>query len=172
MQKIRSESKFLQKKLHDNSRNIQLKAFKTARFPEIESLLFDFVPISRAAKLPICGATLRERTLQIRDKLLRKDLPENEHIRLQKCSASARWANAFAQRHALRSVRLDGEGGSVSVSVENVMADISHLRQNVCDFNEEFVFNMDNTGLYFKLFPKRHKSLTTSIRKFQEVLRT
>ena len=153
VQKIRSESTFLQKKLQDNSRNIQLKAFKTAKFPEVESLLFDFVHICRAAKLPICGATRRQRALQLRDKLLRKDLTENEHSRLQTFSASARSVNPFAQRHALQSVRFYGEGGSVSV--ENVIADISHLRQNVCDLNEEFVSNMDEAGLFFKLFPKK-----------------
>ena len=52
----------------------------------------------------------------------------------------------------MRSIRLHGEAGSVPVNV--VSSGIARLHGQLQDYDANCIFNMDETGLLFKLFPK------------------
>lgn len=103
----------------------------------------------RGAKVPISSSTVHHRALQLRDILLKTDPADDFVAKLKSFSASSNWISAFVKRHALLSVRLLGKAGSVSV--KDVPAGISTLREQLVECNEEFFFQ---TGLFFKLFPK------------------
>ena len=57
------------------------------------------------------------------------------------------------KRHALRSVTLHGEAGQVQASA--VAKDIGILRSHLSDYDAEHIYNIDETGLFFKLLPRR-----------------
>ena len=79
-------------------------------------------------------------------------MKETLRKRLSAFGASGSWPPNFVSRHALRSIHLHGEESSVGVS--EVAADIDTPRYRLLQFRPEFIFNMDETGLFFKLFPK------------------
>ena len=139
--------------MREGTPNAQFKALKAPKFPDIDEALYEFVQIARGAKLPLSGSVLRCRALQIRDILLKKDHTHAQINRLKSFSASPAWVTSITRKHSLRSVRLHGKGGSASV--RDVSTGICRLREHLADFDEEFIFNMDETGLFFKLFQKK-----------------
>ena len=161
VQKASAESGRVLLALEEQSFNTGYKAIKAPRFPEIDRLLYEFVQGARAAKLPISMSTLQHRALHIRDELMTKNRNEDTVAFLQTFSASSNWVTAFVQRHALRSVRLHGEGGSVSV--QNVSMGISTLREDLLQYNETFVFNMDEKGLFTSSSRRRPTSCRRKI---------
>jgi len=63
------------------------------------------------------------------------------------------WVQRWTQRHNLTSVVLHGAGGSVNLEeAEEWMATIQGLLQ---DFEPENIFNMDETGLFYRWLPNR-----------------
>lgn len=163
VQKIQSEADKIFRAIEKLACNTEYKSIKACKFPVIDKSVYEFVQIARAAKLPLSSSTIRQRALQIRDVLLEKENSAEDVARLEGFSASSNWVTGFVRRHALRSVRLHGEAGSVSVG--DVSAGIATLREELLHYNEEFVFNMDETGLCFKLFPKKTYVLPTEDKK-------
>lgn len=67
--------------------------------------------------------------------------------------ASAAWATKVARQNGWRSRALHGEAGGVD---KDAIADeISDLRKVVAEYDPENVYNMDETGLFFKCLPNR-----------------
>ncbi|KAH9086319.1 hypothetical protein LEN26_020242 [Aphanomyces euteiches] len=68
-------------------------------------------------------------------------------------SVSLSWVSRFKTRHGIRSYRLHGEVGTVDV------ADLNKQRQELQTLIEQYepqnVFNMDETGLFFRMLPSR-----------------
>lgn len=67
--------------------------------------------------------------------------------------ASRGWLVKFIKRHAVRSVSLHGKGDSVSVPA--VAAGMVEIQKSLQDLDAECIFNVDETGLFFKHLPKR-----------------
>ena len=68
------------------------------------------------------------------------------------------------KRHALRSVALHGEAGKVQAG--EVSEDIGILRSHLCDFDADCIYNIDETGLFYKLTPRRMYVSIWEDRKF------
>ncbi|PXF44777.1 Tigger transposable element-derived protein 6 [Gracilariopsis chorda] len=133
--------------------NSEYKTIKDVKFPEIDRHFFAFVQGARAAKLPISSSSLHHRAVHILDRLPNTDQDETLLEKMKFFSASPSWVTGIAKRHALRSVRLHGEG--CSVSVKDVSLDICKLCKKLLDYKYAWIFNMGETGLFFRLFPKR-----------------
>lgn len=108
--------------------------------------------IARGAKLTLSGSVLSCRTLQIRGILLNKDHAPPDIHRLQSFSAPPRWVTSFTRKHALRSVRIHGEGGRVSG--RDVSDGICRLRDQLAHFDEKYIFDMDETGMVLSFSQK------------------
>lgn len=113
----------------------------------------NFVQFCRQARKPVTLATLSFRALRIRDILLQRATDERARADLLKFCASKNWCLAFTRRHALRSQSLHGEAGSASAA--SVANDISELRTKLSEYPMVRIYNMDETGLFFKLLPSR-----------------
>ena len=133
------------------------------QFPEIEDRLFRFVHIARSAKLPLSIATLQAKAHNIRDNLVNVVKDEQKRKKISSFQASRNWVLGCTKRHSIQSVRLHGEAGSVPVNV--VSFGIARLRGQLQDYDANCIFNMDETGLFFKLFPKRTYVLPGENRK-------
>lgn len=77
---------------------------------------------------------------------------------LEKFSASSRWLQGFFKRFNLKSVCLSGEAASVSEA--EVLASREQVKSVLASFllkglKQEDIFNMDETGLCFRLAPRR-----------------
>ena len=111
--------------------------------------------------MPLTVLVLKHEALRISDKLLKTAYAEDTRKRLSNFAASNSWVQAFISRKGLRSVRLHDEGASFDIG--KVAREISKLRRTPSDFEEEFIFNMNGTGL-FKLFAKRSYVLPSEVR--------
>ena len=132
---------------------LQHKTLRFVKYPDIEVRLYNFVQVARAARLPFTRLTLTARALSIKEKLLGSATDEKLRKRRSAFGASSTWLTNFVSRHALPSTHLHEDASSVRVS--EVAADIDTQRYRLLQFRPEFIFNMDETGLFFQLFPKR-----------------
>ena len=66
--------------------------------------------------------------------------------------ASKSWLHRFLKRYVLRHVNLHGEAGDVNR--EAVAEKAAEIHEQLKEFDVEFIFNMDETGLFFHCFPR------------------
>ena len=76
-----------------------------------------------------------------------------EQAALERFTASRVWVQNCVKRHALRSVALHGEAGQVQAG--EVSKDIGILRSHLCDYDADCIYNIDETGLFYKPLPRR-----------------
>ena len=67
--------------------------------------------------------------------------------------ASESWAGRFARDSGWRSQALHGE--AEEVDIEGLEPEIQKLRDLIVEYDLDNVYNMDETGLFFKLMPNR-----------------
>ena len=144
-------------------RSLQMKSLLKPKFPQIDALLYEWLQVVRSAKLPISGHTLSAKALNIRDRILQNTHDARSCVLLESFRATPAWVTGFVRRTGLRSVTLHGKAGAVKVS--EVAGGIAELRAALGSFKPEFIFNMDETGLFFKLFPKRSYIMTGENKK-------
>ena len=68
-------------------------------------------------------------------------------------TASESWARKFAGENGWKSKVLHGTAGSVDIDA--IDDDIAILRRKIAQYQPKDVYNMDETGLYFKCLPSR-----------------
>ena len=85
------------------------------------------------------------------------------YVLLERFRASPAWVTGFVRTTGLRSVTLHGKAAAVKLS--EVAGGIAELRAALGSFKPDFIFNMDETGLFFKLFPKRSYIMTAEHNK-------
>lgn len=151
--KLRKNGDDIIRRAELGTNSLSSKSSKSALYPSIETKLYEFVTFCRASKLPVTCATLQQKAVMIRDALLQNCSDQIEAEKLSSFTASKGWAVAFVNRHALRSVSLSGEGGSASAL--EVATDMTKLREALTKYDAKCIFNVDETGLFFKLLPRR-----------------
>jgi hypothetical protein len=78
-------------------------------------------------------------------------LTQNEVDVLTAFKVSKSWASKFAQKSGLCLITLHGESGSVDI--EAVQFQIVQLQELIKMYHIDHVYNMDETGLFFKVLP-------------------
>lgn len=73
--------------------------------------------------------------------------------RVEDFKAGERWARNFVKRNSIDSVRLHGEAGSVNK--EAIKEAMEELRALCAKYPARLIFNVDETGLQWKLMPRR-----------------
>lgn len=153
VRRIKKNEHQLRKTVSNAAISSAVKTVRTAQFAKIDRHLMQFVQFCRQARKPVTLATLSYRALRIRDKLLLSESDARVKRELEKFCASKNWCLAFTKRHALRSQSLHGEAGSVNALA--VAGEISQLRSDLAQYPPDHIYNMDETGLFFKLLPRR-----------------
>ena len=67
--------------------------------------------------------------------------------------ASESWAGKFARSQVWKSREIYGEAGGFDVDA--VEPEIAILRENIKKYDPNYFYNMDETGLLFKVLPNR-----------------
>lgn len=124
------------------------KAVNLSKFPELDRELYQWFqsvtnPTNRWKPLPISRSILQSKALKIA-----------EQLGIKNFKASDGWFGKWRRRLGVgKSVRLHGEAGDVNlVAAENEMND---TRENLASYSNNNVFNMDETGLFYKCLPKK-----------------
>lgn len=152
--RIKSEATDVKRKVEANVINTNLKAIRVLKFPDLDAKLLEFVSLCRQVKKPVTLAALSVRALLLKNRiLLSNDISDKHREDVESFQASKTWALAFTKRHALRSVSLHGEAGSVDVA--KVARSIAEIRKRLEEYDIDCIFNVDETGLFYKLLPRR-----------------
>ncbi|CAB1099057.1 unnamed protein product [Ectocarpus sp. CCAP 1310/34] len=77
--------------------------------------------------------------------------------------AGEKWAKNFVKRNNIHSVRLHGEAGSVNMAA--IKEGMDEVRALCAKYPARFIFNVDETGLQWKLLPRRTYLSTSEDRK-------
>ena len=112
----------------------------------------------KALKIPITCGVISVKALEIRDKLISSHeqcpfLKDTEMKEMKRFAASQSWSSKMALQNGWRSKVLHGEAGGVDKDA--IAGEISDLRKLVAEYDPENVYNMDETGLFFKCLPNR-----------------
>ena len=89
------------------------KMHQTLAFSRNWRSIILFVGAARAAKMPISILILKHEALRIRDKIIQGEASQDTKEKLSAFCGRNSWLQAFIWRKALRSVRINGEAGSV-----------------------------------------------------------
>ena len=110
------------------------------------------------AQINITGDIISARAKTIRNRLLERHqespfLTDDEVKKMQKCQFSQSWGIKMAQKNGRRSKKLHGEAGSVDVV--KATPHIDKICTLIAEYDLDHVYNMDETGLFFKCLPNR-----------------
>ena len=112
---------------------------------------------SRSNKLYL-ESVISAQALKIKQRLLEEHnkkpfLTESEVTAMTSFQDSDSWAGKVARESGWRSKALHGEAGGVDVAA--VEPQMAAIRAKIKQFDPNYVYNMDETGLFFKLLPNR-----------------
>jgi hypothetical protein len=125
------------------------------RHKQLEDALFEWLSTKYALNQTVPSSIIQGQALVLARKL---GLPSE-------FKASDHWLYNFMDRHNLVNVQLHGEGGSVDTRVIEESRVV--LRAKCRNFSPDDIYNADETGLYYKLLPRRSvvlRDLATSMR--------
>lgn len=114
---------------------------RAVAWPEIELILFEWQKQIEAKGGVTSGEILQEKAKQIW-----KSLPQYSQQSMPEFSLG--WISKFKARHQIKSQTRQGEIGSVPIHSEEEMKAIQTIAG---EYQEEDIYNMDETGLYWKM---------------------
>jgi hypothetical protein len=138
------------------------KSNRKPKYPDIDRLTLESFDRARQLRLPMTRDTLRTFGLKAQAELL-KSCSEEEKLRLESFTASEHWVKRFVTRNQLASVRLHGEAGSVDPGA--IASQLATLATICADYEQDNIYNVDETGLYYKLLPRRSYISTKESKK-------
>lgn len=110
--------------------------------------MWEWFQKARSQRIPVSGPMLQEKALSF---------AENLGLKEEDFKASNGWLNRFRQRHNISYAAICGEGGSVS---EQQVTDwVSKLPDIVKGYSSRDIYNMDETGLFFRSLPDKTLSI-------------
>ncbi|CAN0500057.1 unnamed protein product, partial [Ectocarpus sp. 12 AP-2014] len=137
-----------------SSRSASSKSSKGGDFPKVDKAVLEFVEEARKARLPVTRATIMSFGVTIKKKFLAAgSTTDGEKKRLGGFTASDRWAKNFIARNGMASTVLHGEAGSVDDAA--IAEGVEKIREACKDYKLDNIFNVDETGIFFRLLPNR-----------------
>ena len=135
-------SKF--QRLDSGVRHPESKKQRVCEWPDLENVLFDWQQRQQGKEAAITGEILKGMALVFWNKLPQySDEPQPRF--------STGWLDAFKARYKIKKFRRHGESGAVDRVV--VEEELSELREDLKDVDSEDIYNMDETGLFWKTSP-------------------
>ena len=138
---IIKERKRIEAAFEESKFQPQRKRIRSAKYEDIESGLLLWFKGIREKNLPVSGPILQTKAEEIAKEMGFEDF-----------SCSSGWIHRFKIRHAIVQKRVSGEAASVSEETVASWQEVT-LPSLLADFAPEDVFNVDETGLFFKLLP-------------------
>jgi hypothetical protein len=122
-----------------------------SQWPILDQALFEWQQRHQDAGFPITGPLLRMKAIEYW-----KKIPQYQHLPLPLFSDG--WLTRFKKRCHLRYHTFHGEAASIPTSIHE---DMKALRTVCSHYQEENIYNMDETGLYWRRMPNvayQHKT--------------
>lgn len=117
------------------------------RFEEIDKGVLKWFCSARGHNIPVSGKILQEKAL-----VIAKAIDESTTF-----TASNGWLHKFVQRHEIKFKTLAGQGAAVD---QVVVSDWKNgLHEIIEKYSAENIFNIDETGLFYKQTPKKSYTL-------------
>ena len=126
------------KRLSSEINNPEKKRHKPVIFPELKLALKEFVLINQH-KAILSDAILIEKAKLLANGL---GIPENG------LQFSSGWLQGFKKRNGIRQQKLQGEAGSADQTA--ILEALLLLRAKCADYPLERIYNMDETGLFYR----------------------
>ena len=114
-------------------------------FTELEDMLYIWVDSMRQANLPIPPSLAIAKAKNIASSL---SISEDDF------KASWQWLSRFRVRRGLQKVLLHGEGAEVNKDDPELLEALQGLYAEIDRYDAENIYNMDETGLFFRLLPR------------------
>ena len=121
------------------------KRLSLGRFPELEQCLFDWLGASRVAGLIISPSMLKHKARSI---AVAQNIPENDF------NCSNGWYHRFKKRWNIAGTFLYGEGGEVDKDDPVLLEQLRQLETLIETYDYNNIYNMDETGLFYRLIPR------------------
>jgi hypothetical protein len=128
--------------LETNSSKAQRR--RTVAWPELEAALYDWQRLIEER-----GGITTTEILQSKTKIIWNQLPQYRGLPTPEFSYG--WIVKFRQRHNILYQTLHGKAGSIGVTAEEQMKAI----QTIAGVLEDNIYNMDETGLYWRMSPSK-----------------
>ena len=119
------------------------KRIRSVHHPDLKNSILTWLKNARSMNAPVSGPLLCEKALQLA-----------QESQIYDFKASDDWLTKFKKRHNIIFKNVTGESGAV------IQQDYANWLQDVLpallkDFAPDDVFNVDETGLFFRLLPDK-----------------
>ena len=149
---IKSNVADLVRRASESSLPSTRKTFRETRYSELDAALKLYVSTAEAGKLRIKTDMLRIRALFEKQRILDRN-PENQ---VKSFVASKGWIDAFFKRNCKIDGREKRDQGEAMMT--NKSSRITIMRDALNDFPPDRIFNVSETGLFYRLFPRHSYS--------------
>ena len=123
------------------------KRIRQGAYPELESRLMEVLRWVRSNGLPLSKRAIRVLANIEKQKMCASG---DAHI-IVNFTASDGWAMNFIRRHGLVTKRLHG----AAASAPNCIESLRKLQEDLKNYPLSHIYNMDETGLFYRLMPNR-----------------
>jgi hypothetical protein len=129
------------------SEEAKQKIFKALirRFIELEDMLYIWIDSMRRVRLLVPPSLAIAKAKSIASTLSISD---------SNFKASWQWLSHFRTRRGLQKMLLHGEGAEVDKNDLELLSTLEELYSIIAQYDPENVYNMDETGLFFRLLPR------------------
>lgn len=124
------------------SENLNIKKIRNTTHQQLEEAVMLFIDQSRSLNIPLTGAIIQQKAKIYADKL-----------GVINFKASDGWLSKLKKRHNIVLKIMSGESHDVNMDAVNEWTET--LPNLLKDFEPEDIFNMDETGLFFKCLPTK-----------------
>lgn len=151
---IKKRASDILKMTTDSTTRSTQKTSRVIMFPQIKNKIIDLVIVCRTQKLPMTISVLQQHALLWRESMLTQStLSEKDREQFINCPTSNGWIIGFVKRFDLRAVRLSKEAGSVDALY--LAKDMIALRKQLKTYDISCIFNIGETGLFYKLISRQ-----------------
>lgn len=123
----------------------ETKRISLGRFHELEQCLIDWLKALRIAGLIITPSMLKHKARSI---AVAQNIPESDF----KCSNG--WYHRFKKRWNITGTCLYGEAGEVDKDDPVILEQLRELETLIVTYDIDNIYNMDETGLFYRLIPR------------------
>ena len=129
------------------SEEAKKKKFRASvgKYTELEDQLYLWIDSMRRASLPVAPSLAM---------LKAKKIAEQLSISQDDFKASWQWFSRFRERRGLQQILLHGEGAEVDRESPSLLEALDKLYAIISNYDPENGYNMDETGLFFRLLPR------------------
>ena len=121
---------------------------------QLDALALDLFEKARKAKISVTRDVIRSFGRSTKTTLLKAPATSADvRERLNDFKAGERWAKNFVKRNGLHSSKRLGEAGSIDT--EAIEDEIEEIRALCAKFRARRIFNVDETGIQWKVMPRR-----------------